>query len=40
MGKLFFHKDREDRGGRGVALYVRNILNSYVNTTIKTDRNA
>ena len=39
MGTLFFHKDREGRRGGGVALYVRNTLNSYVNTTIKTDRN-
>ena len=34
-----FHKDREGRKGGGVALYVRNTLNSSVNRTIKTDRN-
>ena len=39
MDTLFFHKDREGRRGGGVTLYVRNTLNSYVNTTIKTDRN-
>ena len=39
MGILFFHKDREGRREVGMALYVRNTLNSYVNTTIKTDRN-
>ena len=39
MDTLFFHRDREGRRGGGVALYVRNTLNSYVNTTIRTDRN-
>ena len=39
MDTVFFHKDREGRRGGGVALYVRNTFNSYVNTTIKTDRN-
>ena len=41
MGTLFFlssHKDKKGRKGDDVALYVRNTLNSYVNTTIKTDR--
>ena len=38
-GYTFFHRDRVGRRGGGVALYVRNTLNSYVNTTIKTDRN-
>lgn len=38
-GYTLFHKDREGRRGGGVALYVRDTLNSYVNTTIKTDRN-
>ena len=35
----FFHRDRVGRRGGAIALYVRNTLNSYVNTTIKTDRN-
>ena len=35
MGILFFTEIEK----RGVALYVRNTLNSYVNTTIKTHRN-
>ena len=39
-GYSFFHKDREGRRGGGVALYVRNTFNSYINTTTKTDRNA
>ena len=39
MDTPFFHKVREGRKGGGVVLYVRNTLNSYVNTTIKTDRN-
>ena len=38
-GYTFYHKDREGRKGGGVALYVRNTLNSSVNTTIKTDGN-
>ena len=38
-GYTFFHKDKESRRGAGVALYIRNTFNSYVNTTIKTDRN-
>ena len=38
-GYTFFHRDREGRKGGGVALYVRNTLNSYVNSTIKTDSN-
>ena len=35
----FFHRDQEGRRGGGVALNIRNTLNSYVNTTIKTNRN-
>ena len=38
MGTLFFHRDRVGRIDGGVALYVRNTLNSYVKTTIKIDR--
>ena len=38
-GYTLFHRDREGRRGGGIALYVRNNLNSYINTTIKTDRN-
>lgn len=34
--------ERRRKGGRGggVALYVKNTLNNYANTTIKTDRNS
>ena len=35
----FFHRDREGRRGAGIALYVRNTLNSYVNITIRRERN-
>ena len=38
-GYTLFHKDREGRKGGGVAIYVKNTVNSYVNTTIRTDRN-
>ena len=38
-GYTLFHKDREGRKGGGVALYVRNTINSSVNRKIKTDRN-
>ena len=38
-GYNLFHKDREGRRGGGVALYVKSTINSYVNTTIKTDSN-
>ena len=38
-GYTLFHKDREGRRGGGVALYVKDTLNSYVNTAIKTDSN-
>ena len=38
-GYTFLHRDRVGRRGGGVVLYVTNTLNSYVNTTIKTDRN-
>ena len=39
MDTLFFHRVRVGRREGGVALYVRKTLNSYVNTTIRTDRN-
>ena len=39
MGTLY-HRDRVGRKGGGLALYVRNTLNSYVNTTVKSVSNA
>ena len=39
-GYTFYHKDRVGRKGGGVALYVKNTLNSYANNTIKSDSNA
>ena len=38
-GYTLFHKDRVDRRGGGVALYVRNTLHSYINNRIKTESN-
>ena len=39
MGTLSI-TDRVGQKGEGVALYVRNTLNSYVNTTVKSVSNA
>ena len=36
-GSALFHKDRENRRGGGVALYVRDTLQCCINSKIKTD---
>ena len=39
-GYTLYHRDRVGQKGGGVALYVRNTLNSFVNTNVKSVSNA